>query len=186
MDSDLTVLINKLSQDITQSLRSNFTVFIEKNKANNELLNTLKTLLVKLPEHIELNEKYNKLAYDYNQLLDKYNALKESKGNITINVNEVTEQTTSKIVTFKDNSVEKKTLDFDLKKCDLEKVDVVKEKEEVNVVKEVKEEKAVNTVEEEEEEEEKAVNTVEEEKAVNTLEEEEEEEVEDEEEEEEE
>jgi hypothetical protein len=58
MDSDLTLLINKLSQDITQSLRSNFTVFIEKNKANNELLNTLKTLLVKLPEHIELYEKY--------------------------------------------------------------------------------------------------------------------------------
>jgi len=71
MDSDLTQLINKLSLDITQSLRSNFTVFIEKNKANNELLNTLKALLVKLPEHIELNEKYNKLTSDYNELFEK-------------------------------------------------------------------------------------------------------------------
>jgi predicted nuclease with TOPRIM domain len=83
MDSDLTLLINKLSQDITQSLRSNFTVFIEKNKANNELLNTLKTFLVKLPEHIELNdkyielyEKYNKLTQDHDELLEKYKDVK--------------------------------------------------------------------------------------------------------------
>ena len=59
MDSDLTLLINKLSQDITQSLRSNFTVFIEKNKLNNELMNNLKMLLMKFPEFVELNEKYN-------------------------------------------------------------------------------------------------------------------------------
>ena len=128
MDSDLTLLINKLSQDITHSLRSNFTIFIEKNKANNELINSLKTLLVKLPEHIELNEKYNKLLYDYNELFEKYSQLKDSKGNITINVNEVTEQT-SKIIKLKNNSVEKKT-DFDLKKCNLEKVVEEKEEEE--------------------------------------------------------
>ena len=58
MDSDLTVLINKLSQDITHSLRSNFTVFIEKNKAHNQLIASLKSLLVDLPEYVELNEKY--------------------------------------------------------------------------------------------------------------------------------
>ena len=120
MDSDLTLLINKLSQDITQSLRTNFSVFIEKNKANNELINTLKALLVRLPEHIELNEKYNKLLYDYNELFEKYNALKESKGNITINVNEVSEQS-SKIIKLK-NANPEKTAEFELKKCDLEKV----------------------------------------------------------------
>ena len=114
MDSDLTLLINKLSQDITQSLRSNFTVFIEKNKANNELLNTLKALLMKLPEHSELNEKYNKLTYEYNELIEKYNQLKESKGNITINVNEVTKETyeqSSKFIKLQNTNLEK-TLDF--------------------------------------------------------------------------
>ncbi len=89
MDSDITTLINKLAQDLTVSLRSNFTIFIEKNKVNNELLTNLKTLLIKLPEFIELNEKYNALMHDYNELSEKYSQLKESKGNITINVNEV-------------------------------------------------------------------------------------------------
>ena len=68
MDSDLTLLINKLSQDITQSLRSNFTVFIEKNKLNNELMNNLKMLLMKFPEFVELNVNYNKLLQDYSEL----------------------------------------------------------------------------------------------------------------------
>ena len=153
MDSDLTLLINKLSQDITQSLRSNFSVFIEKNKANNELLSTLKTLLVRLPEHIELNEKYNKLTQDYEELLEKYNALKESKGNITINVNEQS----SKIIKLK-NAYPEKTVDFDLRKCDLEKV-VKEEEEEVsvkkttNIVKEEEGEKEGEGEEEGEEEE---------------------------------
>lgn len=158
MDSDLTLLINKLSQDITQSLRTNFSVFIEKNKANNEVINTLKALLVRLPEHIDLNKKYNKLAQDYDELLEKYNALKESKGNITINVNEQS----SKIIKLK-NANPEKTVDFDLKKCDLEKVveEEVSEAEvseaeedEVNVKEESEQEEVSEAKEEEEEEEE--------------------------------
>ena len=117
MDSDITTLINKLAQDLTVSLRSNFTIFIEKNKVNNELLASLKSLLIKLPEFIELNEKYNALMHDYNELSEKYSQLKESKGNITINVNEVSENLStqsSKIITFK-NEIEKNTLKADLK-----------------------------------------------------------------------
>lgn len=62
MDSDLTQLINKLSSDLTNSLKVNLTIFVEKNKTNNELLQNLKYLLFKLPEYIELNAKYNKLV----------------------------------------------------------------------------------------------------------------------------
>ena len=87
MDSDLANLINKLSYDLTNSLRTNLTVFVEKNKTNNELLQNLKTLLFKLPEYVELNTKYNALMCDYDELTKKYNLLKENKDNITIRVN---------------------------------------------------------------------------------------------------
>ena len=60
MDSDLVQLINKLSADLTNSLTTNLTIFVEKHKANNELLQNLKFLLFKLPEYVELNAKYIK------------------------------------------------------------------------------------------------------------------------------
>ena len=60
MDSDLVQLINKLSSDLTNSLKTNLTIFVEKNKTNNELLQNLKVLLFKLPEYVELNSKYTK------------------------------------------------------------------------------------------------------------------------------
>ena len=34
MDSDLVQLINKLSSDLTNSLKTNLTIFVEKNKVN--------------------------------------------------------------------------------------------------------------------------------------------------------
>ena len=76
MDSDLVQLINKLSSDLTNSLRTNLTIFVEKNKANNELLQNLKIVLFKMPEYVELNSKYNKLVEDYDELTKKYNLLK--------------------------------------------------------------------------------------------------------------
>jgi len=89
MDSDLVELINKLSSDLTNSLKVNLTVFVEKNKTNNELLQNLKLFLFKLPEYVELNNNYIKLVGDYEELVKKYDLLKESKDNITISVNEV-------------------------------------------------------------------------------------------------
>ena len=89
MDSDLVQLINKLSSDLTNSLKTNLTIFVEKNKTNNELLQNLKVLLFKLPEYVELNSKYTKLLSDYDELTKKYEVLKEGKDNITISVNEV-------------------------------------------------------------------------------------------------
>jgi hypothetical protein len=99
MDSDLIELINKLSSDLTNSLRTNLTIFVEKNKTNNELLQNLKILLFKLPEYVELNTKYNKLVCDYDELMTKYNLLKENKDNITISVNEIksTKNTTQEV-----------------------------------------------------------------------------------------
>ena len=89
MDSDLTQLINKLSSDLTNSLKVNLTIFVEKNRTNNELLQNLKYLLFKLPEYIELNTNYIKLMSEYDELVKKYEELKENKDNITISVNEV-------------------------------------------------------------------------------------------------
>ena len=72
MNSDLNELINKLSNDFTKSLKTNLTVFVEKNATDNEFINNLKALLFKLPEYINLDKKYEKLFNEYNELLKKY------------------------------------------------------------------------------------------------------------------
>jgi len=135
MDQALTTLINSLSSDVTNSLRSNFNIFIESNRLNNKIIHDVKDMLMKLPEYAELNAKYaeliakhNQLLFDHNELLEKYNALKESKDNICINVNEVSKESNvpepnvleSKIIAFDNKVVEKNTLKFDLKKVDEE------------------------------------------------------------------
>ena len=78
MDSEVVTLINKLSLDFTNSLKSNLTIFVEKNRENNEIVSNLKALLFKLPEYIELNEKYNILLKNHNELLDKYKLLQDN------------------------------------------------------------------------------------------------------------
>ena len=61
MNKDIDNLINKLSTDITNSLKTNLSVYVEKNEKNNDLLQHLKVVLFKLPEYIELQNKYNTL-----------------------------------------------------------------------------------------------------------------------------
>jgi hypothetical protein len=157
MDSDLVQLINKLSSDLTNSLRTNLTIFVEKNKANNELLQNLKIVLFKLPEYVELNTKYNKLVDDYEELTKKYNLLKENKDNITISVNEVKvikntahEVKMVELTKFSNNIIKKLT---DSTKEE-QQLNLVKEKEELSKEEEEQEEEEQEEEEGEEEEEE--------------------------------
>jgi len=72
MNSEFDSLINKLSTDITNSLKSNLSIYVKKNEQSNELLQQLKLLLFKLPEYVELQTNYNQLAQRYNELKDKH------------------------------------------------------------------------------------------------------------------
>jgi len=72
MNKDFDTLISKLSRDITNSLKTNLSIYVEKNEKANELLQQLKVLLFKLPEYVELQTKYNQLEQRYNELKDKH------------------------------------------------------------------------------------------------------------------
>ena len=73
MNKDFDNLIVKLSTDITNSLKTNLSVYVEKNEKNNDLLQNFKMLLFKLPELYDENEDYilnnkhiNKKSYKIN------------------------------------------------------------------------------------------------------------------------
>ena len=72
MSKDFDILISKLSTDITNSLKTNLSIYVEKNEQSNVLLQQLKLLLFKLPEYVELQANYNKLEKCYNELKEKH------------------------------------------------------------------------------------------------------------------
>ena len=84
MNKDFDNLIIKLSTDITNSLKTNLSIYVENNEKNNDLLQHLKVLLFKLPEYIELQNKYSNLLEQYNELQDKFQVL--TNANISLNV----------------------------------------------------------------------------------------------------
>jgi hypothetical protein len=84
MTSEFDNLINKLSSDITKSLKTNLSSYVEKKEKNNDLLQDLKMLLFKLPEYIELQNNYNILLQQYKELQDKFQLLNDANTNISL------------------------------------------------------------------------------------------------------
>ena len=91
MNDDFDTLINKLSSDIAKSLKTNLSIYVAKNEQNNEVVQQLRQLLFKLPEYKDLEDKYNKLKQQCNELQEK------SDPNILLDVSEVISKTCNNV-----------------------------------------------------------------------------------------
>ena len=91
MNDDFDSLINKLSSDIAKSLKTNLSIYVAKSEQNNEVVQQLRQLLFKLPEYKDLEDKYNKLNQQCNELQDK------SDPNILLDVSEVISKTCNNV-----------------------------------------------------------------------------------------
>jgi hypothetical protein len=160
MNRDFDNLILKLSTDITNSLKTNLSVYVEKNEKNSDLLQNFKMLLFKLPEYCDLQNKYNNLLEQYKELEDKYHLLNNANENISLNVIECTTSNASnaneclnnvKVIELnylKNNVINKSTPET------LSTKQVKEEEEEVSEAKEDEEETEEEETDEEETEEE--------------------------------
>ena len=91
MNDDFDTLINKLSSDIAKSLKTNLSIYVAKNEQNNEVVQQLRQLLFKLPEYKDLEDKYNKLKQQCNELQEK------ADPNILLDVSEVISKTCNNV-----------------------------------------------------------------------------------------
>ncbi len=88
-DSDnIDLLIKNINNDIQKSLQTNLKVYLKQKNENNNIVESLKTILFNLPEFTILNKKYTKLLDDYTKLKKDYTLLLEKSDNIVEASNE--------------------------------------------------------------------------------------------------
>ena len=81
-NDNIDLLIKNINNDIQKSLETNLKVYLKQKNENNNIVESLKTILFNLPEFTILNKKYTKLLNEYNKLKNDYTLLLEKSDNI--------------------------------------------------------------------------------------------------------
>ena len=74
---NIDLLIKNINNDIQKSLEANLKVYLKQKNENNNIVESLKTILFNLPEFTILNKKYTALLDEHNKLKNDYTLLLE-------------------------------------------------------------------------------------------------------------